>query len=621
VSAAAALWRRWRASPLFWILVFAALARTAAIGWGLPASDGWDDDGVAPRNFLVGLVETYTPGHHFTYPPFHMFILAVLSLPGIVAALLNAPSFAPKDVIAEMIHVPYMTYFAVVARLVSAAFSLGTIVVAAKMGALLGGKRAGWLAAAALALNGALAYYGQVTNLDGPSLFWAMLSLFLFMRVMAGHDLKSVRWACLAAAAAVATKDQTYAVFALALPLGLIVWFAADEWARANAAHILKPIVLWGAIAVAAVLLIDGAFFNPHGFADRIALLTGSASQDYAEYQNNLAGRMAVATDMAAHFSRYYPVAAIVLLMLGIVAVARRRGGALAAGVLPLLAALSFTIAFNFVALRTETRFVLPQSVFLAVAIGLGAELLISVTKQNRWVSAALVAVAVWAGLGVAGVHAAFWLDPRYDAEAWLRSHVRPGDGVEIYGLNAYLPRLPANARVSRVGQKPLKARNPLPRVTEVLQPYGAIGARNPRFLVVTGFWVQDYLASEGPVADPGRRLPKVREVALRDVDARGFFGALFARRLPYRLVHRADYSGPQVPDFNAYESLKQSVYIFEREPVGALAPIVTAPKSVATTRPNPLYRPLRGWTDTRAGAPFTGAVTRTCFRFLGLSY
>jgi hypothetical protein len=619
MSAAASLWRRWRVSPLFWILVFAALARTAAIWWGLPASDGWDDDGVAPRNFLVGMIETYTPGHHFTYPPFHMFILTVLSLPGIVAALLNAPSFAPKAVIAEMIHVPYMTYFAVVARLVSVAFSLGTIAVAAKMGALVGGKRAGWLAAATLALNGGLTYYGQVTNLDGPSLFWAMLSLFLFMRVMVEHDLKPVRWACLAAAAAVATKDQTYAVFVLALPAGLIVWFLADAWARANAVAILKQLVLWGAIALAAVLVIDGALINPHGFADRIALLTGSASQDYAEYQTNLAGRIAVAGDMVAHVSRYYPVVAIALIVLGLVVVARRRGGELAAGLLPVLAAVSFTIAFNFVALRTETRFVLPQSVFVAVLIGLGAEWLLSV--RYRLGHAALIAVAVWAAYGVFGVHAAFWLDPRYDAESWLRGHIRAGDRVEIYGLNAYLPRLSANARVSRVGSKPLKARNPLPEVTEILQPYGAIGTRNPRFVVVTGFWVQDYLASQGPVAEIGRRVPKVREVALRDVDARGFFGALFARGLPYRLVHRSDYSGPQVPDLNAYESLKQSVYVFEKVPDGVAAPIVTAPKSVATTWPNPLYRPLRGWTDTRAGAPFTGAVTRTCFRFLGLSY
>jgi hypothetical protein len=580
----------WRRSPLFWILVAAALARTAAIGWGLPAADGWDDDGVAPRNFLVGLAETYTPGHHFTYPPLHMILLAIPSLPGIVAALLNAPSLAPKDVIGEMIQVPYMTYFAVVARLVAMVFSLGTIWVAARMGTLLGGKRAGWLAAAALALNGGLTYYGQVTNLDGPSLFWAMLALLFFMQTMAGHELKPIRWACLAAGAAVATKDQTYAVFLLALPAAFAVWFCTDDWARAHWRAVVKQLVVWGTIAIVAVLLIDGAITNPHGFADRVALLTGSASGDYAEYQDNLAGRLAILCDMAANWSRYYPVAAIVLLAGGLYAAGRQR----AAGLLPLFAALSFTIAFNFVALRTETRFVLPQSVFLAVYIGLGTELAICLTAATRWralAMGAVILVAGWAGYGVVGVDAAFWLDPRYDAEAWLKGHVGPGDHVEIYGLNAYLPRVPRAATVSRVGMKPLKARNPLPRVTEVVQPYGAIAAREPRILVVTGYWVKDYLAPFEPPAGNGRVLPKVRERAFRDVDARGFFGALFAERLPYRLVHRSDYNGPMEPSVNAYESLKQSVFIFERDPARTFAPIVTAPKSAATSRPNPLYR------------------------------
>jgi 4-amino-4-deoxy-L-arabinose transferase-like glycosyltransferase len=585
------LWRQWRASPLFWILVAAALARTAALAWGLPASDGWDDDGVAPRNFLVGLVETYTPGHHFTYPPFHMFFLAVLSLPGIVAALLNAPSLAPKAVIAEMIHVPYMTYFAVVARILSVAFSLATIAVAARMGELVGGKRAGWLAAAALALNGALTYYGQVTNLDGPSLFWAMLSLFCFMRVMIVHELRAIRWACLAAAAAVATKDQTYAVFLLALPAGFGLWFVSDPWARQSRWVILKPLAGWGVIAIAAVLMIDGALINPHGFADRLALLAGSASQDYADYTADWAGRWAVLTDMAANFSRYYPVVALLPLGFGLAVAARRRGGALAGAMLPLLAAVSFTVAFNFVALRTDTRFVLPQSVFLALYLGLGADILLSVPAWRWRTVAALVVVAGWSAYDVIGVDAAFWWDPRYDAEAWLNAHVLPGERIEIYGLNAYLPRFPAGAVVSRVGLKPLKARNPLPQVTEVVQPYRAIAAREPEYLVVTAFWVQDFLAPDRQKLASGRALAKVHERALADVDARGFFGALFAGRLPYRLVHRSDFAGPQEPEVNAYESLKQSVYIFERDPTASFAPIVTGQKSAATTRPNPLYR------------------------------
>ena len=96
----------WCRSPLFWILLGAALLRAAGVFWGLPGADGWDDDGVAPRNFLVGLAQTYTPGAHFTYPPLHMFLLGVLTLPGLILAIAHAPSLHPQDVIATITQVP-----------------------------------------------------------------------------------------------------------------------------------------------------------------------------------------------------------------------------------------------------------------------------------------------------------------------------------------------------------------------------------------------------------------------------------------------------------------------------------------------------------------------------------
>src|SRR6185369_698466 len=117
------LWRH----PLFWILAAAAGLRLAGLFWGLPASDGWDDDGFAPRNFLTALALTYKTGSYFTYPPLHAFLLALLTAPGIVAALLHAPSFHQADVITEFTKPGYMTFFAVVGRLVSLVMSLGII--------------------------------------------------------------------------------------------------------------------------------------------------------------------------------------------------------------------------------------------------------------------------------------------------------------------------------------------------------------------------------------------------------------------------------------------------------------------------------------------------------------
>jgi hypothetical protein len=168
-------------SPWFWVLAAAFVLRLAGLVWGLPASDGWDDDGFAPRNFLTALALTWKPGAFFTYPPLHAILLALVTWPGAVIALLRAHSLTQADVVAEITKPAYMTFFAVMARLVAITMSLGIIACAGQMARLIAGPRAGLCAAAACALGVTLTYYSQVTNLDVPTLFWSMLSLLAWM--------------------------------------------------------------------------------------------------------------------------------------------------------------------------------------------------------------------------------------------------------------------------------------------------------------------------------------------------------------------------------------------------------------------------------------------------------
>lgn len=559
-------------SPLLWILCAAAALRAAGILWGLPAADGWDDDGIAPRNFLVGIIQTYTPGSYFTYPPLHMLLLAVITAPGWIIALFKATSLSQHGVIAEITKIPYMTYFSITARLVSAVMSVATIFLIAKMTETIAGRRAGYFAAAMCSMNAALTYYGQVTNLDGPYLFWSALSIWGWMRTISDHDTRHLRWSAVAAAAAIATKDQAYAIFLCSVPLGFFVWFAVDKWPRENARVILSCFVAWSAIAVAALLLTDGAVFNPSGFAHRIAFLAGPASHDYAQYQASLWGRLRLLIDMWKRFPTYYPAIVAVLAGFGVgihLLTWRDDRSRFMAGILPLFAIVSFTLCFNFVALRSEPRFFLPQSVLIAPYVGIAADGLFNARLSwLKYVACMLGAVVGALALyQCLGIDRAMLADPRYDAERWMQAHVHYGDTIETYGLNAYLPRFPRAALVTRVGRKPLKARNPLPNVTEIVQPFGGVIARQPRFIVVSGFWVRNYLAVEKD--DSGRVVQKVWLAAATDRPARQYFQDLFAGRLPYRMVHVARYQPGMWPTPTEYESLAQTVFLFERIPGG----------------------------------------------------
>lgn len=553
-------------SPFFWILLFAALLRLPGLFWGLPASDGWDDDGIAPRNFLVGLAQTYTPGAHFTYPPLHMILLALLTLPGWLLAIFNAPSLHPHDVIAEIIHVPYMTFFAVVARLVSAVMSLATIYLVGRMAELIAGKRAGWFAAAACVINAAFTYYSQVSNLDGPYLFWSALSLLAWMRLIAKHDLKQVRYAALAAAAAVATKDQAYAIFILSIPAALAIWFVLDDWPQQNAKPLLARLLLWSGLSLFLLLLVDGAVTNPTGFAARIAFLAGSASQDYTQYSADWSGHLRLLTDMAVYFTRYYPLPFAVLAGLGIGVCVRElhaRAPMAVAGLLPLLVIISFTVAFNLTALRSEVRFLLPQAVFLAVYAGVAADRIFDWPQPLPKLAARLFlgCVLVLGIYGCGGILAAFVEDPRYDAERWLAMH--SGSPVETYGLNAYLPRFPAGAIVTRLDVKPARLRNPLPGVRDVDEPFGMVVARHPDLIVVSEFWVRDYLrdAETDPTGGRAEQAVKLSQAGQRE--PRAYFRALYGGKLPYRIAHRSQYTPQFWPAVEGYESIGQRVDIF----------------------------------------------------------
>jgi len=564
---------RWSCSPLFWILCAATIFRLVGLTWGLPASDGWDDDGVAPRNFLVGLVETYNSGSYFAYPPLHMFVLAILTSPGWIIALLKAHSLTQHDVIAEFIQLPYMTFFSVVARLVSVATSVGTIFLIGKMAETIGGRRAGLCAAAACTLNATLTYYGQVTNLDGPYLFWSALSLWGWMRAIAEREPRHMRWAVLSAAGAVATKDQAYAIFLISVPLALLLWFALDRWPRQNARDLIAALLVSTGVATVALLAIDGAIPNPTGFAKRIAFLAGPASKDYAQYQDNWSGRVRLLQDMWAYFPRYYPPAVAWLGAFGVfIHTVRLRDerSKLVAGLLPLFAIISFTLSFNFVALRTENRFLLPQSIFIAVYIGVAVDRLAFASQPLiKYAARGLVlTIAAFALYQCAGIDAAFIGDPRYDAERWLDVHVRPGDTIETYGLNVYLPRFPDGAVVTRLDRKPLTARNPLPHVAEIDQSFELITERNPRFIVVSMFWVQDYLRQNIAEPSDGRAIQKVQEAVFKETSARNYFKALFEGKLSYRLAHSSTYASGFWPSVDAYESLAQTVFLFERVPL-----------------------------------------------------
>jgi hypothetical protein len=552
------------------VLLGVAILHVLAIAWGLPSSDGWDVDGIAPRDFLPGLVKTFTPGDYFTYPPLHLALLALLTLPVTLVQLLRAPSFAPSDVVSTFLSVPVMTTFALVARLVSFLMSLGAVLAIGRMAKTIfaaPSARAWAMAVAGVEVAGT--YYAHTTNLDLPAFFWSSLALLALVDALENDQPRKLRRVAVLVACAIATKDQSYAVFALTMPIALVAWLAVRE--AGKRIELVRETLLCAAIAVGLVLLLDGALFNPSGFAARLRFLTGPASQDFAMHSPDLAGRLSALEDSLTFLPNHYPTGLAPFFAMGfVVAVFRAKGRERIAALVPLFAIVSFTLTFNCVARRVEERFLLPQMQLLAVYAG-GIGVVVDrffATRRTMLAHAVRLTALVSIALGIrlsATVLATMMGDARYDAERFIRENARPGEVIETYGNNVYLPRFPQGLTVERIDPRPTTSRNPMPGVLERQDRPSAIEARRPRWVVVGMGYAWRYLQPERGPKD-GRVLAKAQAMNLADTDTRNYVRALFAGETNYAKVHVSHYEGSAfLPPHPLHASLATDVLIFER--------------------------------------------------------
>lgn len=557
------------------ILASACLLYCVGITWGLPSSDGWDNDGVAPRDFLPGLLMSYTPGSHYIYPPLHLILLTLLTLPIWSVALLKAGTTAPEAVRQTFIQVPVMTSLALVARLLSALFSLGSLLALYKLGEQLGGKKVARLAALVGLVNIPLTYYAHTTNLESPYLCWMLWSLVYAGLAATEQSVQRFRRACFFAVAAMTTKDQAYA--ALLAPLALLAFlllYRSDDKKR-DAKYLLTTSLL----SAFALLLIDGALFNPTGFRDRVLELSGPASQDYAQYTNDMSGRLQLIREFVPFVSNIaYPTALSLFGLVGLWFAVRARDFA---RLLPLLAALSFTLFFNLVARRLEARFVLPQALMLGLYVAWGLERAWSLLNA-RWPHAQKPLLSVAALLlayslhGAMSVDAQLLTDPRYEAERYLLAHVQPNERVEIYGGNVYLMHYPPTAQIERVSAGELRP-NPLPGIRENIVPYEDVESRRPDWIVSPECFDWRYRV-DGPAPSdmPGLRDGhQIQHVVLRGFGNRAqidYFRSLYAGTTNYEPVAATVSQAQFWRNIRLHASLSCKMSIFRRRPDAVIA-------------------------------------------------
>jgi hypothetical protein len=507
-----------------------ALSELVTLGWDLPGSHGWENDGVAPRDLFGGLANNLTPGHAHRYPLLHYLVLAVPCLPVLLVAALSGPlsTEALRD---RVLSVPTMTAVSVIAKLVATAMAAMALVVLARLVRRTFGARSGRFAALFAATNLTFAFYGRVSNLDVPYLFWTVLALDRLLDVAETGELRDHLAFAALAAASIATKDQAHASYILVFPLYVFVSL------RGTGGDAQKRVFITFAkaalVAALAYGFASGALLNPTGFVKRLAELRGPASQDWRAYSQDLAGFVA---NVRAVFARqpadFWPLPMLGLAYMGvIVGLFSRapdpsvRSSTLASGgklavlrPLSLVAGASNLVFFALLVGRAEHRFLLPFGFFLSAYGGVACDALLSRVPSGALQKALVCVLGAgfgWAAVKSFTVHLTQLGDARREVVRYLASLPR-GSSVETYGLTVYQPHFDVSPgspyRVSRVGPEPPAARNPLVGVAEVKGAIGDAPARRPDAIVLSEGFSNAYLEPKGRRGMPASAVVRARQ-------------------------------------------------------------------------------------------------------------
>jgi Dolichyl-phosphate-mannose-protein mannosyltransferase len=489
--------------PILVILGVSSVLNMIGITWGLPNYLDWAIDSLSPFTMLEAAHSRFSHGWFSRYPPVHLAVLAFFAAPLmgylIVSGGLNSPSpvfpFGLSDPLATLSHL------ILISRIVSVVMGVSIVLLVYLTVRELFDRRSAVFSALIVTLSYPFVYYSHTANADVPYLFWALLSVHRYLRVLKYGALKDYVLFALFGTLAICTKDQAYGLFLLS-PLP-ILWIRFREL-RQNSYHqnLLKlffdrRLILTAIVAAATFATAHNFIFNFSGFIKHVQIIVGGASKQYAEYAPTMIGRLQLFGETLLQVSDSLTLPLFVLCTVGALYCALRFPRySLSLLFLPVSYYLTFINVVRYVPLR----FVLPISIFMAF---FGGKLLADIWYKAPWkrlARASIGLVFAYAAVYSIQLDTLFLRESRFAAEQWINQHFQKGALVETftpYNLLKYQPRFPPWVRVR---SSELAAGTQWQLQTGLDQgrlPNLYTGREAPDYIVLSEFWYGRFLKDE----------------------------------------------------------------------------------------------------------------------------
>jgi 4-amino-4-deoxy-L-arabinose transferase-like glycosyltransferase len=529
------LGRKWDA-PLAGILALSFVLNSFGFWYALPypppatwqppgvSVQNWAFDSIAPVDPLAAGVDLFSWGRWsrkvFDYPLAHYMVLGAVYAPYLLVLFLTGgfvedPSPGYPYGLADP--VTTLTVLTVLARFVAAAMGTGSVFFVYGLTVEFFGRRAGLFAAISVALGYVFIFYAHTENLEIPYLFWALLALWAYARVIRVGGHRNFILLGVGSALAIATKDQAYALFTL-MPAA-VLW--AHYRLHQPSAPTLSQVVPWlvhrhlvsaGLGFVAAFTLGNNLLFNFPRFVLHLQFLLRNPTLD--RYLDPTAPgdylRLFQLTLYYLQAAMGWPI--FVLAGLGLLHVLWRHRASSWPLMLPLLSYYGLFIFGNL--FYVHARHMLPVAILLAPFVGKLVNDLLENPALPRWALCGMLA-ATYTYSAVYGfsVNLTLICDSRQQSADWLSVHAPVGSQIEVYSPRLFLPRYLEDYRVEAA------------RFDLAHQEYSdGLRRRQPDFVIVTE---QQYR--------PGADLPESMAYASA-AQTNPILLALLSGKLGYRL-------------------------------------------------------------------------------------
>jgi hypothetical protein len=517
------------------MLLNAALFLTG-VWWGLPSSEDWHSDSLAPYYPLLGLSQGFSFGYLNKYPLVHQALLALLNIPIAAAAFINSSPMEGLSIsnFLMLIRSPqYASLLTLTDRLVSVFMGLGIIYYMYRCVKELFNERTALFAAFLLSFDAVFNFYSHMAKVEVPYIFWGVLGMYMLIRAVKYERTRDYIYLALFSCLCYGTKDQGYAVFALPFIFYLIVYKALYRAAgRSLLRTVFRKNFLYFCLAfIAFSLITQNIFFNLDGFLYRFGILTGWNGQRSIAYTLDPSGILALFTDCINSVAQTaVGIPLFLLYTAGLVFFILKRFKARREFLLEsafIIMPLSVYIFFIQIIRQDGVRFLLPASISMTVY---GAYLLNFLYekltgKLRRAASALLAAAFLYSFYLVLSVDMNFLNDLRYEAEAWMKKNMPADSTVEYYAYLHYLPRFPAGIYAYRITNDALN-----------------IETRKPDFIILTSHYYPRFFGGGGDESETvdGRIITTQRAIQLRQTtDLYEFITGLFADKLNYEKIIR----------------------------------------------------------------------------------